>query len=117
VLNVEINLTKDADALICLLYKQYRQRLKDDVPKVQAKMFGSSEDIQKTIAPKWTLEDVEETCRELSRSGLLECFYADDMVYQSWLTDTGIIYMENRFKDGLDSVLDYLGKIRNLLPF
>jgi hypothetical protein len=117
VLTLEINLTKDADTLICLLYKQYCQNLKDGVPKAQAKMFGGSEDIQKTIAPKWTLEHVDETCRELSRSGLLECFYADDMVYQTWLTDTGIIYTENRFKDGLDNVLDYLGKIRNLIPF
>jgi len=113
---LSIQLTKDADALICLLYKQYCQNLKDGVPKIQAKMFGSSEDIQKAITPQWTLENIDETCRELSRSGLLHCFYADDMVYQAWLTDTGIIYMENRFKDGLKSVLEYLNKIRSILP-
>jgi hypothetical protein len=113
---LDIQLTKDADALICLLYKQYCQKLKDGVPKMQAKMFGSSEDIQKTVAPKWTFEDVDETCRELDRSGLIECFYADDIAYQTWLTDIGITYMENRFKNNLDNVLDYLNKIRNILP-
>ena len=113
---MDIQLTKDADALICLLYKQYCQKLKDGVPKTQAKMFGSSEDIHKTIAPKWTFEDVDETCRELSRAGLLECRYADNIVWFAQLSDTGIIYMKNRFKNNLDNVLDYLNKIRNILP-
>jgi hypothetical protein len=116
VITLEINLTKDADALICLLYKQYCQKLKDGVPKTQAKIFGGLEDIQKTIAPKWTLEDLDETCKELDRSGLLKCHYADNIVWFAQLSDTGIIYMENRFKNNLDNVLDYLNKIRNILP-
>lgn len=113
---MDIRVTKDSDALICLLYKQYCQQRKNGVPKSSAKMFGSSDEIQKTIAPKWTFDDVDETCRELHRAELIECFYADNVVQDCWLSDYGIIYMENRFKDGLNSVLDYLEKIRNILP-
>ncbi|KIP21099.1 hypothetical protein JV16_01593 [Anoxybacillus ayderensis] len=113
---VDIQLTKDADALICLLYKQYCAKLKDGVPKSQAKMFGSSEDIHQTIAPKWSFENVDETCRELHRAGLIECRYGDDIVWFVQLSDLGVIYMENRFKEGLKSVLEYLNKIRNVLP-
>lgn len=114
---MEIRLTKDADALICLLYKQYCQKRKDGISKDQAKFSGSSRDIQKNITPKWTPDDVDETCRELGRSGLLSIFYADDIAYENRLSDEAIIYMENRFKDGIDSVLDYLGKIKDLIPF
>jgi hypothetical protein len=114
---MNVKLTKDSDALICLLYKQYCQQRKKKVSKADARFFGSSEDIQKSIAPKWTLEDVDETCRELHRADILVCEYADDVVYESWLSDIGIIYMESRFADGLDSVLSYLEKIRNFLPF
>jgi hypothetical protein len=113
---MDIRLTKDSDALICLLFKQYCQKRKDGVPKVDAKDFGSSRDIHQTIAPKWSFEDVDETCWELDRAGLLECFKADMIAYYVHLSDTGIIYMENRFKNGLKDILEYLEKIRGLLP-
>jgi len=109
-------LTKDSDALLCLLYKQYCQKRKSDVSKSSAKMFGSSADIQKTITPKWTFENVNETCNELSRAGFLDCSHSDDVVDSTCLSDIGIIYMENRFKDGLKSVLQYLERIKGLLP-
>lgn len=113
---MSIKLTKDADALVCLLYKEYCQKRKDGVSKLYAKMFSGSEEIQKTIAPKWSFEDVNEICNELSRVSFLKCLHGDGIVQHCSLTDDAIIYMENRFKDGLDSVLDYLAKIRNILP-
>lgn len=113
---MDLRITKDSDALICLLYKQYCQNRKDGISKSNAKMFGSSKEIQSAIAPKWSFDDVDETCRELHRANLIGCFYADNVVYQCWLSDNGIVYMENRFKDGLTSVLDYLEKIKNILP-
>jgi len=111
--NLDIKLTKDSDALICLLYKQYCQCRKDGISKTDAKYFGCSSDIQRNIIPKWIFADVDETCRELGRAGLLECNVSDQMVIRCWLSDPGIIYMENRFKDGLVSLLEYI----KLLPF
>lgn len=111
-----LRLTRDSDALICLLYKHYCQQLKRGISKSDAKQFGGSPEIHKSIAPKWTFENVDETCKELSRAGLLNCYCAENIVWDSSLSDEGIIYMENRFKDGLKDVLEYLEKIRNILP-
>ncbi len=111
----EVRLTKDADALICALYKEYLQRRKDGEPKGGAKFLGGAEHIQQTIVPKWSLGDTEETLWELNRAGLLVCQPADDTVYLAFLADEGIIYMENRFKCGLSDVLGYIEKIKSIL--
>ena len=43
--------------------------------------------------------------------------YADNITAESALTEEGIIYMENRFKDGLTALFQYLEKLRSILPF
>lgn len=107
-----IKLTKDADALICAIYKHYLEGLENGTSKHDCKNIGSSHAIQKTIMPEWSFEYVDETCRELSKANLLNCTYADDVVYDSFLNDEAIFYMENRFKNGLTEVLDYFQKIK-----
>lgn len=109
------NLTKDADALICVIYKTYLQRRKSGNSKEQAKFLGGAAQVQAEIIPKWSLPDVEDTLWELHRAGLLSCFGADNTVYDAILSDVGIIYMENRFKNGLKEVLDYLEQIKSIL--
>ena len=109
------NLTRDSDALICALYKEYLQKRKCGTPKGSAKCFGGSEHIQQTIVPNWSLDDTEETLWELHRAGLLLCTPADNTVYFANLADDGIIYMENRFRDGLSDVLEYIEKIKSIL--
>ncbi len=111
-----INLTKDADELICVLYKSYLERRKDGLSKSNAKKFGGYAEIQSKLMPKHSAEDVNETCCELSRAKMVDCFFADDVVQHLWLTDASVIYMESRFKDRIDSVLDYLVKIRSIMP-
>lgn len=111
----KIELTKDSDALISALYKDYLQKRKDGISKGRAKFLGSAEQIHQNIVPKWVFEDVEETLWELSRAGLLDCIPADNTVYMAIMADAGIIYMESRFKDGLLEVLDYLEQIKSIL--
>ncbi|EHM46143.1 hypothetical protein ACR742_18205 [Flavonifractor plautii] len=111
----DVKLTKDADALICALYKEYLQKRKDGKPKGEAKDLGGAEHIQQTIVPKWQLGDVEETLWELGRAGLLVCHPGDNTVYFAILADEGIIYMENRFRNGLSDVLGYIEKIKSIL--
>lgn len=112
-----IELTSDSDALICLMYKAYCNSRNNGINKFQAKQFGSSEDIQSSLTPNWSKEDTLETCRELARANLLDCSYADGIIYTSYLTDQAIIYMESRFKNNLSDVLEYIGKIKNIIPF
>lgn len=111
-----MRLTKKSDALICLLYKEYCQKVKSGASRQKTKMFGGSSDIQETIVPKWSVEDVDDCCFELSDKGLLDVKEADNCAYFVWLSNDGIIYMENRFKNGLKGVLNHLSKIASFLP-
>lgn len=108
----ETKLSRDADALICLIYKYYLESRNNGISKSNAKLLGSSEDINKNIAPMWSFDDIEDTCRELDRSNLLLIQYADDICYNVIINDEAIVYMENRFKDKIKNVLDYINKIK-----
>jgi len=113
---METKLSKNADALICLLYKEYCDKRNKGASIVDSANFGGLEQFQ-NIASKLSPEDIVVTCRELGRNGLVDIEDADDSIYLMSLSDNGIIYMENRFKNGVADVLDYLGKIKGVIPF
>ncbi len=104
-------ITKDADKLICLIYQGYLEDRESGKSKIQAKQLGSSDDVFNRFLID-TAEDVAETCRELSRADFLHCTYADNIVYTATLTDDAIVYMENRFKNGLSEVMNFLLKLK-----
>lgn len=114
---MDIKLSKDADALICLIYKDYLSKRKNGVAKSEAKRLGGSNNIRESISPKLSKEDIDDICRELDRAGLMKCFYASDSVCFASLSDNGIVYMGNRFKAGIESVIDYIAKIKSMIPF
>lgn len=110
-----MQLTKDSDALICVIYKAYLEKRKNNISKDQAKFCGGSDAIHRNLMPQWSFEDVDETCKELHRKGLLDVHYAGNTCYDVNLSDDAIIYMENRFVNGLNSVLDYVHKIKSIV--
>ncbi|NLT98361.1 MAG: hypothetical protein GXW96_09485 [Christensenellaceae bacterium] len=107
-------LSRDADALICVLYNSYLQRIKQGEKRSSAVLFGGSESIQSEI-PNWDTDRIDEACRELDRNNYLTCVYGDDVVVEAALTSDAIVYMEQRFKRGLDEVLGYIQTIRSIL--
>lgn len=52
----------------------------------------------------------------LHRLGLIVATPADNTVYFATLTDDGIYYMENRFKDGISGLIEHLSKLIPLIP-
>ncbi len=112
---MEYDLSHDAEYLLCVLYKNYIDRRKNGEDKSKAKMMNSSEHIFNTLLSEWKFEDVDETCRELDRAGLLNCQYGDNIVYFSVLNDNAIIYMENRYKRGISEVIDTISKLKSLI--
>ena len=106
-----MELTKDSEKLICLLYKDYLRKRKSGISKSSAKSFGSSHDIHASLCPELIFEDVDNACCELSRADMLDCFWADGIAYHVELSDTCIVYMENRFKNGLAEVVDFISKL------
>jgi len=106
VMNIE--LSKESHKLLCILYKEYLTRRKSNTPKVDAKFFTSAHEIHEKFLQDILFEDVNGACAELSRKELIHCSWYDNTAYSITITDDGIIYMENRFKNGLKDVLDFL---------
>lgn len=113
----EIEITKESDTLICVLYKEYLQRRKNGVPKSKAVSFGDSSSVKTLLLPKWNTADIDEACHELDDAGLLHCFFADCEASEISISNTGIVYMEQRFSKNISSVFNYLEKLRSILPW
>lgn len=106
---MDITLTKDSEKLLCIIYKDYLEKRKSGIAKSVANNYNSSEDIHKLL-PDWNIADVNSTCYELKRSGMINHKNYDNVPSSISISDIGIMYMENRFKDGLLGVIDFLSK-------
>lgn len=108
-------LTQNADYLLCILYKAYRERRKNGEPSGDAKFFGGSEEIQKDYVPEWPTHDIDEAAEELENAGMLACQIGDLELCQCKILPDGIIYMENRFGDKLGQLLQRIATLRSLI--
>lgn len=99
-------LTKDAEKLICCIYKEYLEKHKSGIPKSKAKRFGINfyQDI-KSLS-KWSSEDISDTLQELHQNGYIK----QDISGGFFLLDSAVVYMENRFKKGLEEITDFISK-------
>lgn len=112
---MEIRITRDADAFICVLYQEYLKARKSGKPIEDSASFGDDAQIQKTLFPKWQLEDVTHLCWYLARKKLLEAYPGDNQANDVSLSEDGIVYMENRFPEGISQLLSALGKLATLV--
>lgn len=100
-------ITKDADKMICCIYKSYLERRKNGESKSLAKRFENNYFASDSNLSKWQSEDISETLLELAHSQLVNIYIGGDFN----ITDQAIIYMENRFKNGLSEILDIISKM------
>lgn len=108
----DIQLSKDNDILICTLYKNFLEKVKNGSSKSEARWLGSSDEIQENLLTSWSKDDVATACWELHSKGLLECTPGDDIAYTTYLTEDGIIYMENRKLNTINKIIDYISKLK-----
>jgi len=107
---MSVQLTKDADKTLCEIYAAYLNRRANGEPKRAAKDFPEESQFPD---PDWATPDGVESLAELKRAWLLKLY-----IYGGFcIEDQAIIYMENRFKNGLSEVLDWIGKIKSAIPF
>ena len=109
-------LRKEADAMICVLYKEYLARRKNGISHSDAIFLGDDVDLHAQFFSPIPLDDVTELLWSLHFSNLIHANCGDDRASDIVLTDDGIVYMEGRFKGKIDAVLHYLATIKNLLP-
>lgn len=110
---MEIQLTKDADKLICLIYKDYLNRRDKGKDKSSAKAYPERSDWPKSLTDSFTEADVRDTLRELKSAGLVRSYLYGGFA----LTDKAIVYMETRFPNGISQVLEWMGKFKGAIPF
>lgn len=101
-----MELTKDADLLVCCAYKEYLDRRKNGIPKRQANTFHPEFRENTPELSGWLHDDYLYTVGELKRAGFAR-MALDGTFY---ITERCIIYMENRFKNGLMEVVDFISK-------
>ena len=101
-----MQLTKDADKLCCSVYKSYLSQRKEGVSKANAKHFLCDFYNGIPVLSSWSDDDIDETLDELKRAGFIKKYVDGGFLLQ----DSFIIYMENRFKNGLAEVTDFIIK-------
>lgn len=111
-------LTKEADALFALMCKTYLERVKNDASRSEAINMGTAFDVQAKFAQTLDIDDICDLCTEIECAGLIKLSHVINGVFgKAEISPAGIIQMENRFSDGVDSVIDFLAKIKGLIPF
>lgn len=108
-------MTKDAEYLLCILYKEYTERRNEGKSKNESSYFGSSKNVLETFFGECELEDLDHTLWELSRLKYVHCFNADNTIYQFYLTPMGIEYMENIYKNKFDKLIDRIAKLKSII--
>lgn len=99
-------LTKDADKVLCIIYKQYLSNIKNGNSKVSSNSFEENFHESDKILSRWHPDDVSNSVLELGRKKYLKIYIGGNFL----LTDQAIIYMENRFKNGLHEVIELVSK-------
>lgn len=108
-----VQLTKAGDKLICLIYKEYLSRRKDGEDKRKTKDFANPFAWPDSMLQNFPRDDISDTLPELKHAGLIDLYAHDGFQ----LKDEAIVYMEQRFPEGVASVLDWLAKIKDAIPF
>lgn len=103
-----MTLTKDTDKLFCLIYEEFLNRRKLGFSKEKSKLFEHPAALQEQFLQGIHEDDIHAAVIELNRKSLIKKYNNNSFV----LTDDGIIYMENRFKNGLKEVLAYISLIK-----
>lgn len=104
------NLTKEQKYLLVSMYKEIlaRKSLNSDL---EPNYFRDSNEIRDLFLPEQSPDYVSKICWELHHKGYLLCSLGDDLANDIEITDEIIIYMENRFSDGIKSITDFLLKL------
>lgn len=101
-----MELTKDADKMLCCLYKEYLQRIKLGNSKTSSRDFYADYTKTDKFLSTWHEDDIATVRNELGRKHFLKVNILGDFT----LTDDAITYMENRFKNNLSELTDFISK-------
>ncbi len=102
-----VSLTKDADKIVCCIYKEYLERRKSGSSKSESKEFEANFYRNIKSIADWSSDDISDTLCELKDARFVKMYITGDFS----LNNEAIIYMENRFKNGLTELTDFISKL------
>lgn len=111
-----LKLTDEADLMLCTLYKAYKNNRANGEDRFNARLFGGSETLQALYFQSWPVGDIDDIAWELAEKGLLSVNNGDNSVQDCALTAEALAYMEHRFGDKLDALLQRITVLRSFLP-
>lgn len=101
-----MQLTRNADKLVCSMYKSYLQKRKAGMSKINARHFEIDEIKSYSLCSDWDKSDIISTVAELKNAGFGTMYYSGGF----FANESFVIYMENRFKNGIKEVTDFVAK-------
>lgn len=104
------DLTNEQKRLLVSMYKEVLNR-QPALPMEKANYFLDSNEIRDMFLPQLSSEYVSTLCWKLKSKGYISCTPGDNLANNIRLEDSTIIYMENRFSNGIKSVIDFLTKL------
>lgn len=102
---MDLNLTKDGQRLVAAAYKEYLEKRKSGINKANAKIIYPK-DVHEKYFKGLTVSDYNETVSEICRA--FDCRKYMDGAF--CLNDSAIVYMENRFKNGIVDAMSFLAQ-------
>lgn len=105
------DLTKDQQYLLVSLYKEYISR-QPVLDPCSANYFIDSDSLISLLGLDFSSEYISEMCLALLDKGYISGCKDDDSVSELGVSDKTIVYMENRFKNSLKSIFDFLAKFK-----
>lgn len=103
------NLTNEQKYLLASMYKEILSR-QPALSFGEANYFCDSDEVRDLFLPSASSDYVSDLCWKLHRKGYLVCYPGDNLANDIELTDDVIICMENKFKNGLKDVVNFLSK-------
>lgn len=106
------DLTNEQKYLLVSMYKEVLSR-QPALSFGKANYFLNSDEVRDMFLPDDSSEYVSDLCWKLHRKGYLICQRGDNLANDIELTDDIVIYMENRFSNGIRDVIQFL---TNFIP-
>lgn len=108
------DLTNEQKKLLVSMYKEVLCR-QPALSMEKANYFRNSDEVRDMFLPELSSDYVSTLCWKLKSKGYISCEPGDDLANNICLEDRTIIYMKQRFPNGLKSVLKFLSDAKSIL--
>lgn len=103
------DLTNEQKHLLVSMYEEVLNR-QPALSMEKANYFLDSNEIRDMFLPDLSSDYVSDLCWRLKSKDYIYCEPGDDLANNIRISDQTIIYMENRFKNGIKDVIDFLSR-------